>query len=546
MQNCTAGSISGCRVCNTNGTGWINDDSQCSTNHTCQSGSCIYNETCPESAWRNTSDIYYGCDGNYRCQLIDQEYVSYSKNASGVCIASVNSKKTLKYNCFSCGESACVGDTYQNYYCSAGLCMTNTDYCSDCSCSCGNYNKTESQFCSDGIDNDCNGATDYQDKSCGVSVKGIQLSDLNPAENTNIEVLCSYSSNASGCIYASLDGQTCTFSRWTSVNSDASKASFSCYVGSAGSKSAFCSLKQGRCYILSPNSSSQTLQAKPSKCTAYINESSCSQDNDCDWCSKCSGSAYSPAEDMCVAVGKCSHSCNKDYCNAECAGTDDCKSYCSGGKYFFGKSCSDSCRCVYDYRDCSGSCGTCKEYSCTGNSCECIDKPNCCGNGVCETGENCENCADCRCKNTETCCGQICQNNPTCGNGQYACCQNGAYGCCSDGSAENSSNQNPPSSSKVSRQEAQSSIDKLEAALETTKKTGEVVTQAKELSSSAKTSLTNEQFDKAKELADEGYSVISKEEPVVNTQASIWILVVGLSIALAIILLMLFMMYRKK
>jgi len=86
----------------------------------------------------------------------------------------------------SCGESICVNcnlmdacidtdsdgifDAYIDYGCYNRECVSTTDSCADCSCSCGNYNQAENTAvaCSDGIDNDCDGNADCSDTDCSA------------------------------------------------------------------------------------------------------------------------------------------------------------------------------------------------------------------------------------------------------------------------------------------------------------------------------------------------------------------------------------------
>jgi len=73
-------------------------------------------------------------------------------------------------NCQNCNlQDGCIGTAYRDYYCLGTSCVYTTDDCSDCSCSCGGYNITESitnENCSDGKDNDCDGLTDSNDPGC--------------------------------------------------------------------------------------------------------------------------------------------------------------------------------------------------------------------------------------------------------------------------------------------------------------------------------------------------------------------------------------------
>jgi len=78
-------------------------------------------------------------------------------------------------NCGNCNLlDGCYASQNRNYYCGGINCSYNADDCSDCSCSCGGYNKEESTTngnCADGIDNDCDGKTDGYDENCEYGPK---------------------------------------------------------------------------------------------------------------------------------------------------------------------------------------------------------------------------------------------------------------------------------------------------------------------------------------------------------------------------------------
>ncbi|QQG38910.1 MAG: hypothetical protein HYS32_00385 [Candidatus Woesearchaeota archaeon] len=65
-----------------------------------------------------------------------------------------------------CGNF-CEGNTLVQTTNFFGFCLViGEDDCSDCSCSCGDYNKGEQLFCIDAKDNDCNGFIDGNDQAC--------------------------------------------------------------------------------------------------------------------------------------------------------------------------------------------------------------------------------------------------------------------------------------------------------------------------------------------------------------------------------------------
>jgi len=75
-------------------------------------------------------------------------------------------------NCNNCNNNdGCYGNYYRNYYCKSNSegCKYTSDYCGDCSCSCGGYNVAETTAngnCNDGKDNDCDNYTDSNDPGC--------------------------------------------------------------------------------------------------------------------------------------------------------------------------------------------------------------------------------------------------------------------------------------------------------------------------------------------------------------------------------------------
>jgi len=72
--------------------------------------------------------------------------------------------------CVNCNlQDGCNGNDNRNYYCSGTSCQFTPDSCTDCSCSCGGYNKIENSTnnnCNDGKDNNCDGKTDNADSGC--------------------------------------------------------------------------------------------------------------------------------------------------------------------------------------------------------------------------------------------------------------------------------------------------------------------------------------------------------------------------------------------
>jgi hypothetical protein len=89
--------------------------------------------------------------------------------ASGQCSAT-DSSCGIWPSCQNCNsQDGCSGNSYRNYRCQGTTCTFTEDNCSDCSCPCGDYNKSESianNNCADAKDNDCDGRTDSADEGC--------------------------------------------------------------------------------------------------------------------------------------------------------------------------------------------------------------------------------------------------------------------------------------------------------------------------------------------------------------------------------------------
>ena len=72
--------------------------------------------------------------------------------------------------CANCNsQDGCSGNSYRDYRCEGSSCAYTFDDCTDCSCSCGGFNTTESIAngnCADGRDNDCDSQPDAADSEC--------------------------------------------------------------------------------------------------------------------------------------------------------------------------------------------------------------------------------------------------------------------------------------------------------------------------------------------------------------------------------------------
>jgi hypothetical protein len=109
---------------------------------------------------------------NGNSNLSPAEYIG-SKACEGTapteCVGTDTSCGTYP-NCANCNsQDGCDGNILRDYHCTGTSCTFTEDDCSDCSCTCGDYNATESianNNCSDGKDNDCDTKTDTADEGC--------------------------------------------------------------------------------------------------------------------------------------------------------------------------------------------------------------------------------------------------------------------------------------------------------------------------------------------------------------------------------------------
>ncbi|MFP4045723.1 MAG: hypothetical protein ACLFS3_01550, partial [Candidatus Aenigmatarchaeota archaeon] len=306
------------------------------------------------------------------------------------------------------------------------------------------------EVCDDGIDNDCDGDIDHEDSDCPVEITGISVSDTCPEEDTNIDVECTSDPGEVDCVKASLDGTDCSWQDWT----DSDTALFECSVGSYTTET--CDSGDSytaKCYIdpsCSQEGSNKTdeVYSLPSGCSAYSSESTCNNENDCEWCPECDGNKYNGlGGDQCVASGSCTYNCDVSAdCGAECDNdVGGCEDDCDGDTRYYDSSCQSDCTCsdytTYDCTDDNTDCsydscdddntrtGTKDTYTCDSGDCvydstvscssdcsgdQCCDGGSCvsegtcsgaeicsdsqwishCGDGVCNCGEDVDSCPE--------------------------------------------------------------------------------------------------------------------------------------------------------
>ncbi|MFH1501352.1 MAG: NosD domain-containing protein [archaeon] len=232
-------------------------------------------------------------------------------------------------------------------------------------------NPSATEICSDVIDNNCNNESDYDevgglhgDLNCPVQVLGISTSNLNPIENTNIQVNCTANPGDVNSIDVDVGGSLCSFDLW-----DGNIASFTCNVGLAGIKDVTCSVNHLKSYQAGVNQST-TLNVIASSCSG-LTEGSCNFNPSCDWCPGCSGNQSNLiGSDACVDTGTCNYECSLTFgCSAQCdltlGGCSDtiCEDYCVGEDLYLRDDVVNDCQL--------GGC-TCEENAClTGSQTSC-------------------------------------------------------------------------------------------------------------------------------------------------------------------------------
>ena len=127
--------------------GGVNIGAETCTDGTCDLGN---NKYCDNGVWVLMGDLY---GTEEYCGLVDSDYYS----ELGTCTPGACDWEDYEhcydgqwYSSAYCDESFCGADPYSQYYC----------FCEDTTLS------TESAYCSDGLDNDCDGDADSEDSDC--------------------------------------------------------------------------------------------------------------------------------------------------------------------------------------------------------------------------------------------------------------------------------------------------------------------------------------------------------------------------------------------
>ncbi|MFA5797937.1 MAG: hypothetical protein WC916_07975, partial [Candidatus Woesearchaeota archaeon] len=156
----------------------------------CLDGNCI---GCSCGSWQNGACGGGGCLSTQRqqtrictpsgCDIQSQCIIDSSCNVQ---CGGIDTSCGTYPNCANCNSNdGCSLDYYRDYFCSSNLagCSYSSDNCNDCSCSCGNYGKSnEVGYCSDGKDNDCDSKIDGADSDCQQCLSGAKRCNGNILE----------------------------------------------------------------------------------------------------------------------------------------------------------------------------------------------------------------------------------------------------------------------------------------------------------------------------------------------------------------------------
>lgn len=99
-QICTPNAVSGCKVCKSNGSAWVDTDSKCAANQTCQAGICVNQSTCANECLKNLKR----CAADNKVQTCGN-YDTDTCTEWGGDAACATNKKCLAGYCFTMGNN---------------------------------------------------------------------------------------------------------------------------------------------------------------------------------------------------------------------------------------------------------------------------------------------------------------------------------------------------------------------------------------------------------------------------------------------------------
>jgi hypothetical protein len=325
-KRCAHSLLQGCQTCLIPSD--CDDGNSCTTD-TCASGKCfnavkLNGAACDDGAFCTVNDQ---CNGG-NCQGVPRDCSQYADVCNDSrCSESLDvCEKTAKANGTSCDDILyCNGhESCQNGVCQFGVpvaCNDNNactrDACDESQKRCvfaqagsaGAESWTISGTCSDGIDNDCDGLTDYADPDCRQCQYNTDCND----SNSCTQDICN--TVTWRCEFVKMNGVTCDDGQWCTVND-------SCSNGVCQAQARNCSSGGDTCNDSVCNESLDACQK-----TQKPNNTSC---DDGQWCTIGDYCLYG----SCVSGGP--RNCNPGTCNEY---TDTCDN-----NYVYGPGCSDGTR----------------------------------------------------------------------------------------------------------------------------------------------------------------------------------------------------------
>jgi len=321
----------------------------------------------------DADDIYVGTTAPYTCNPgeIFCEYESIETCASDSLWSPPTCNNDGAETLYKDGDGDGFGDSLTAP--STGHCTYMTDYytstdlsdniANDCDDTLVDVNPgvgSESGLCSGNLDDDCDGVsfagyaddgycsnkTDYCDlEDCPIDDLTVDVFHLNGDSyipdssdyvcvNQKFQVNCSsslidlsevgFGVNEGSYVSVSVIGGSCVYDDWVGPNEDVVR--FNCSYPSTTSVDISCSFSPPA-YSSAVTVTSSVIFGDIDCCGAYVGESACESDNNCEYCPRCDtgGSMKNNslvAGDSCVIKGDCTYSVCDTSCGAECNSDD--------------------------------------------------------------------------------------------------------------------------------------------------------------------------------------------------------------------------------
>jgi hypothetical protein len=363
-----------------------------------------------------------------------------SNNNAHVQKTSIGSYGITAYLSASGSVSCGYANDCSNYHtCLVSISADDNAHIGDCNAyetkvCCSAYEASETGLCDDGIDNDNDGESDYDnqdgrhgDKDCKVSITAISVSNTMPDENELINISCTTNVANINSVKAYIDNTECVWTDGVSKWKDNTAIFVGCNVGDSGTKNIKCTIDSTKSYQKGSDKTT-TIEVLSSECNKYTTPESCPS-SICEWRIKCDGYKWNGlAADSCVNKGASStYQCNVyqpgetgNSCGATCDDSIGCEAticdnYCSGNT-------------LYVRNDITNYCDTESSCSCSSASCE-TGTPHSCGTTSCDITKHlvgsCDNpCNEAGTKNdgTDASCGTCTPTFP-----EDCSCEDGYY-----------------------------------------------------------------------------------------------------------------------